>query len=407
MKNFKIIIMAVGFSLAFSACSTDPDEIEEVITEPETIEEPDEVDEIIKRNAETETFYANLKDFATEKIMFGMANPTTLGYKMGPKNNDLDQSDSKDITGSHPAFYESDFMWYRDEQFKEWDIEAMKQAHARGAVVGYTWHLRGRESGEFYVMNNGAFSQDQFLGNAILSGGTRETNPALDWYLTELDEVVIPVFEELGFPVLFRPFHEMNGGWFWWGSHSEAFTPEKYKQLYQLTVDYLREKEIDNVLYVWAPTSGYVFQYYPGDEYVDVLGLDMYEPGIAVDSGNQLVDNLGNLQEYALTHDKISGLTETGLRKSGDQFRYPNDYPEFWTKYVLDPIINNETTRGISFITSWYNADWNGNDKGQFYIPFKGIEEMHEKGAEAVEDFLNFYNAPETVFENEMPNLYD
>lgn len=410
MKTIWIIILSLLVGFSHTACGADENTDDPVVETPDDDDDDDDDDdvaEVVKRNEATETFYANLKSFASQKIMFGMANPTTLRYKNGPKNNDLNQSDCKDITGSHPAFYESDFMWYSDEQFKTWDIDAMKQAHQRGAVIGYCWHLRGKESGDFYAKKDGAFTKDRYLVNAIMAGGTRQTNSALDWYLTQIDEVVIPVFKELGFPLLFRPFHEMNGSWFWWGNHSDALTPAVYKKLFSLTVDYLREKEVNNVLYVWSPDSEAAFEYYPGDDYVDVLGLDMYEPGIASwNPTSKMIQSLEALTDYAETHDKIAAMTETGLRKDGEVFRYPELYPKFWTEYVLKPIKENNKTSRISYVMSWYNADWNNNDKGQFYIPYQGVEQTHEKGSEAIQDFKDFYDDAVTAFEDDLPELY-
>ncbi len=405
MKIKLLVAMLMVVSLTFGSCGDDKE------TEKPDIENPDPDDNddspLIKRNQATETFYANLKKFATQKIMFGMANPTTLGYKNGPKNNNINQSDCKDITGSHPAFYESDFMWYTDKKFKEWDIDAMKQAHQRGAVIGYCWHMRGRESDDFYAKKDGAFTQDRYLVNAILAGGTRKTNPALNWYFTQLDEIVIPVFKELGFPILFRPFHEMNGGWFWWGSHSDAYPADRYKKLYQLTVDYLRKNEVTNILYVWSPDSDAAFDFYPGDDYVDVLGLDIYEPGIASwNPTSKYLNSMKALTEHAEKHDKLVAVTETGLRKDNNTFRYPEVYPDFWTKYVLQPLIENSNINRIAYIMSWYNADWNNDDKGTFYIPYSGVEQKHTKGADAVLDFRSFYNNINTAFEDDLPDLY-
>ena len=412
MKINLLVILFMIASFSCNACSTER-ETESETEKPETDnpvkDNPDDNDNssLIKRNQATETFYANLKEFASQKIMFGMANPTTLSYKDGPKNGDIDQSDCKDITASHPAFYESDFMWYNDPQFKTWDINAMKQAHQRGAVIGYCWHMNGRESGDFYAKKNGVFTKDQYLVNDILASGTRKTNSALDWYLTQLDEIAIPVFKELGFPILFRPFHEMNGGWFWWGSHSDAFTPDHYRKLFQLTVDYLREKGITNILYVWSPDSDAEFKFYPGDDYVDILGLDIYEPGIATwNPTSKYLNSIKALTDHAEKHDKLVAVTETGLRKDDNAFRYPEVYPDFWTKYVLQPLIENSKINRIAYIMSWYNADWSNNDNGQFYIPYKGVEQTHEKGLEAVIDFKKFYDDPNTAFEVDLPDLY-
>ncbi len=108
-------------TLSFGSCGHETKIEKPKVENPENPKPDENTTTTIKRNKATGTFYTNLKTFASKKIMFGMANPTTLSYKNGPKNNNLNQSDCKDITGSHPAFYESDFMWYTDTvSFKEY-----------------------------------------------------------------------------------------------------------------------------------------------------------------------------------------------------------------------------------------------------------------------------------------------
>lgn len=361
------------------------------------------------QDSTTQLLYENLKKVAEEGVMFGMANPTTISYKGGPKNDKIDQSDSKAITGSHPAFHESDFMWYRDpggKAFMETDLQALKQARDRGALIGYCWHLRGPASKEFYSRKDGQFTGDRNLVKKIVNGSKdRSENPSLDWLLSLLDDLAIPVFLELETPVLFRPFHEMNGDWFWWGSAN--CTPGEYQELYRLVVDYLREKGIRNVLYVWSPDTKAAFEYYPGDEYVDIVGMDIYEPGIAPGkSRKKVISLLQTISRFAREKNKVAALTETGLRKKGDIFRYPSSYPQFWTKNILNIIKNDQDTRRIAYVMSWYSADWNNDKTGQFYIPYPGIAKDHPNGQRAIDDFLEFYNDPFTFFEDDLPGLY-
>lgn len=356
------------------------------------------------RNSETENLYKNLKKLSAEgKIMFGMANPTSIGYSSGPKNNQIDQSDSKDITGSHPAFHESDFMWYSDTAFKKYDMEALRLAYKRGAVCGYCWHFRGRHSQEFYAKKDGKFTEDKDLVKQIIASPNRETNDALKWFLNQLDKEVIPVFKELGFPLVFRPFHEMNGNWFWWGT--DNCTPEEYQQLFRITIDYLRKNKVDNLLIVWSVNVDVSFDYYPGDDYVDILGLDSYEPGI--ESWNPMekfIASLGQLADYVAEHQKVAALTETGCRKENGKFRYTDKYPKFWTEHVLNPILADAKAKRIVWIMSWYSADWKNDLTGQYYIPYKGINRPNSQ--KAIKDFIGFYKNESLLFENELPDMY-
>ena len=125
-------------------------------------------------------------------------------------------SDCKDITGDHPAFHESDFMWYeQDTAFHRYDVVAMKAAWERGAVIGYCWHLKGPHSNSFYAMKNGQKSADYDLASEILSNPDRNTNKILDWYLDRYDKYAIPLFKEIGCPESQRSTinYKRQGNW--------------------------------------------------------------------------------------------------------------------------------------------------------------------------------------------------
>lgn len=358
------------------------------------------------RDQATENLFANLKKLsASGSFMYGCANPTTLMYKETHIFEGFDRSDCKDITGQHPAYYESDFMWFQKDSLRVADLEAMRKAYERGAVTGYCWHFRGKESNSFYSDSRNGFNADKDLVKKIVAGGERAANPELDWFYRQLDEVVIKTIKELGFPLTFRPWHEMNGFWFWWGS--DNCTPEEYVQLFRMTVDYMRQQGVRNVLYVWSPDSKLTMEYYPGDAYVDVLGLDIYEMG-AVDYKpmEMCVEELEKLTDYAAEHGKLAAITETGLRMENGVYRYPQENPNYWTKNILEPIVNNPKLQRLVWVESWYSSDWSGQRKSQFYYPYLGIEADQPRGQEAIDDFVAFFKHEATLFEDDLPDMY-
>ena len=361
---------------------------------------------ITLRDQKTENLYNNLKKLSTEgKIMYGSANPTTLMYKETHISKGFNNSDVKEITGQNPALHESDFMWFDDPKLIEPDKAASKSAYRRGAVIAYCWHLRGKESISFYARDRAKFTADKELVRKITSGGKRTDNPELDWLYTKLDSTVIATFKEFGFPVIFRPWHEMNGGWFWWGK--DNCSPDEYIKLFQITVDYMRTQGVTNVLYAWSPDTKLTMEYYPGDEYVDILGLDIYEMGVVPHKTiDKITIELEKLTDYAASKDKVAAITETGLRFENNVFRYPEETPDYWSKYILEPLVSNPKLNRIVWVLSWYSADWSRNRKSQVYYPYVGMENDFKNGQEAIDDFLKFYNHPATLFEDDLPDMY-
>lgn len=145
-------------------------------------------------------------------------------------------------------------------------------------------------------------------------------------FLRELDSVAAGLvkLEATGVMIMFRPFHEMNGGWFWWGEQ------ERFTELWEFTYRYLvSEKGLDNLLWCWSPDAGpgNIHTYYPGDEYVDMVGLDAYSPDLptkALDAYHEI-----------LRYDKPFGFSEYGCVQGSDTLRARDfDYGIFldWLK---------------------------------------------------------------------------
>ncbi|KFI58580.1 glycoside hydrolase family 26 protein [Bifidobacterium cuniculi] len=106
-----------------------------------------------------------------------------------------------------------------------------------------------------------------------------------------LDEHVGDDADGTAVPIAFRPLHENNGSWFWWGA-THASTAE-YKELFRYIVDYLRDaKGVHNLPYAYSPTGSFngdptnYLATYPGDAWVDLLGYDQYMSSGTVDTRN-------------------------------------------------------------------------------------------------------------------------
>lgn len=176
---------------------------------------------------------------------------------------------------------------------------------AAGGLVGMSWHERNPvevcQRGEYYECAKKAMSPDTL--RAVLTPGTRENK----LWLADVRAMakVLHRLRQEGVVVLFRPYHEMNGSWFWWGKQEQL--PELWDALYEELVG--REK-LDNLIWVWSvDRDGQdAARYFPKRHKPDVVGTDMYEPD-------------QNTPKYAKAHAALSALggpapfaiTEVGL----------------------------------------------------------------------------------------------
>jgi mannan endo-1,4-beta-mannosidase len=134
-------------------------------------------------------------------------------------------------------------------------------------------------------------------------------------WMRELDQLAagLKELDDAGVVVLWRPFHEMNGGWFWWG----AKDPESFIKLWRQMFEYFTHtKGLNNLLWVYGPNQGgNPALYYPGDSYADLVGLDAY---------TDFVDP-GHIKGYAelAALPKPFGFTEFGPHGAKDP---PGDY---------------------------------------------------------------------------------
>lgn len=163
-------------------------------------------------------------------------------------------------------------------------------------------------------------------------------------------------------PIIFRPFHECNGTWFWWGKRDN--TPEDYIKLYRYTVDYLKGRGVHNLLYAYCTgrfkSEEKYFERYPGDEYVDILSIDVYDKK-SYYPDNPIADEFKQMCEalttYAQDREKVCAVAETGMQGMPVQ--------DWWTSTLYNAIQNS----GVSYVMVWGNY---GKSSTAYYGTFKG-----------------------------------
>jgi len=188
-----------------------------------------------------------------------------------------------DLTGKFPAIFGQDFGFSGGEDKdsvlgRPSMIEEVQRQYRNGAVIALTWHaVRPTDDEPVTFRDSVQGHLTDFEWNELLTPGTDLYNR---W--VEQADVIAGYLEQLqvaGVPVLFRPYHEMNGNWFWWGGRpGEKGSSALYRQLYNRFVNV---HHLNNLIWVWnvnspSENAGPIESYYPGAQYADVVTMDIY-----------------------------------------------------------------------------------------------------------------------------------
>lgn len=197
---------------------------------------------------------------------------------------------------------------------------ALKWAASSDGILTFSFHwfspLGGRDK-SFYTEHT------DFDPSQVLCEGTEERKA----FYHDMDVIasLLVQFKEANIPVLWRPFHESDGKWFWWGSKGPEIARELYKLMYHYFVD---KWHLDNLLWVW---SCRLSEGYPGDEYVDVISVDIYmEHKVRTDYHTEYEELVA-----ATTRNKVAALAEVGYIPDVDmlqQSHTPWAYYMTWSK---------------------------------------------------------------------------
>lgn len=335
---------------------------------------------------ETVNLYNNLHKLVDKGIMFGHQDDLAYGVKWKYVPG---KSDVKELVGEYPAVYgwelgnlEHDSLTNLDSVPFDKMKNFIRDAYERGGVNTISWHNDNPV--------NLASSWDTTHGGvaSILPGGSKHV-----MYKTWLDRLAIFMLDLKGkkgelIPVLFRPYHELTGNWFWWGPN--FCTPTEYKLLWRFTVDYLRNvKEVHNLLYVYNTgdfSSKEIFlERYPGDDVVDMLSFDSYQYGNPqTDSSFYKKVNycLTVLEDVAKEKNKLAAFAETGFEKT--------PYKLWWTE-TLGKLLKG---RKLSYVLVWRNAGLMPNGNLHYYVP--QTEDV------SANDFKKFYGQENILFEKKV-----
>jgi mannan endo-1,4-beta-mannosidase len=323
--------------------------------------------------------YRISRDFNGGKILYGHQNAFHEGRGWRLQSNSdwtggLPESDLHKAFGKDPAVAGYDFS-----EIGPWNedliVNQMREVHRRGGVVTLSWHIPNFDA-------SGADSDAwNTSGNTVARIANEPRFQML--FRQRLDRLAAFLGRLKDVPVIFRPWHEHNYFWFWWGN--THCTSEEYKWIWRYTANHLRGKGVHQLLYAYSPNDigKDYFERYPGDEYVDILGVDAYFKSLpenlyffGVSPLEEWKGDVVSLLGWAEERGKIPAITEFGNEGI--------TYPAFWTDYFSWPMERDgllqyakRTGTRIPGIKPAYSMLWR-NDRDSpkhFFSPFPGAPE--------------------------------
>lgn len=341
-----------------------------------------------KATKETIRLYQSLNKLQHKGIMYGHQDDLMYGTSWWYEK---DRSDTKDFTGDYPAVagFELGHIELGDERSLDsvsftQITEQIKAHYRRGGVITLSWHAdnpltmqlpkpaNARQHGTAWDVSS------KEVVATILPGG--KNHELFNSWLDHLSAFFTTLKDDNGKPIpfIFRPYHEHSGSFFWWGTN--ICTDQEYASLWRYTVEYLRDKkQLHNILYAYntdrVTSLEQYLKGYPGDQYIDMLSLDMYDRGAQF--GPELDNALHFISREAANRNKLMALSETGERKGMDN----------WWSTVLLPVVNKYP---VSYVLTWRHAFRpKATNTGIQKKPFP-------------DDFMNFYNDPNSLFLKEI-----
>ncbi|MGZ3814171.1 MAG: glycoside hydrolase family 26 protein [Mucilaginibacter sp.] len=330
---------------------------------------------------ETRWLFSSMQRLIGAGVMLGHHDDPAygVGWKFEPNRSDV-----KSVTGTYPSVYGWDLAKIEHDSIHDINgipfalqKKLVEQVYARGGINTFCWHMDNPANGKT------AWDTTMQTVKELIPGGAHHED-----YVKNLDKAAnylkgLKGAEGEAIPILFRPFHELTGNWFWWCKNTS--NAEDFKTLWRFTIDYLRNtKKLHNLLIVYSvadfDSEADFMDRYPGDTYVDFIGFDNYCTQGIPKFQNNLDRRLALLDVIAAAHHKLACLAETGFEG------IPSD--DWWTKVLL-PILSKYKT---SYVLLWRNANTH-----HFYAAYPGQR--------SADDFKQFSASEKTMFQKRLTPL--
>lgn len=305
------------------------------------------------------------------QVFMGHHDDTFYGHSW--TTGACERSDLEELCGHRPMVLSVDLCplelengYYMSGSTWAQHRRAIQDQHRRGGITTISWHM-------YNPLTHGTawdVSNRETVANVLRNTEARQRflhflDLAADYILSLRDD------EGQLIPLLFRPFHEAQGSWFWWGR--DLCTARQYRRLWRLTRQYLTDRGCTNLLYCFSlsgltATEDDYLERFPGRRYVDVLGTEVYRDngitGIEArrdDFIRRARQNLSVVERLGLRWGMPVCVAESGGENTDD--------PQWWSRAVL-PAVEGFS---VSYINFWANQPLSfGGGQGKSHCTYPG-----------------------------------
>lgn len=380
------------------------------------------LDSMAQNNTPAQQLIERMQKLQAKGVMYGHQDDCFYGLTW---EWDEGRSETFDLVGDYPGVMGFDLGGIEMGDLKNLDSvpftrirqEAIRQ-YERGGIITFSWHPRNPllsttawiesdikeyEAAQPYLQHLRALPlMGEVLAEASVStsragGGldpkttVRECLPGgrchekFELWLGRVALFLSTIRDNEGRPIpfIFRPWHENNGGWFWWGEGN--CSSEEYRALWNMTQDYIRQYLPDNIVWSYSPnlygmwTMPHFLERYPGNERCDLLGLDAYQWGTEEAFVSGVKADLSFLVPFAQDNGLLFALTECGYKNSPD--------PTWWSRVFL---------KTIEDAPACYILPWRNYKKEHFGA---------SKDASTADDFRQLQKSHKLLFTNDIKKI--
>ncbi|HEY1923340.1 MAG TPA: glycosyl hydrolase [Tepidisphaeraceae bacterium] len=261
--------------------------------------------------------------------LYSISNKQTMtGQHNYAAQQEISTRAAKKVSGKTPIIYGTDWGFSKqgdkDSAYvRQATVDELIKQYKAGSIIAITWHeVRPTEDEPVTFRKSVQGKLTDAEWNDVITPGTKLN----ERWCAQVDVIAsyLKQLQDAHVPVLFRPYHEMNGNWFWWGGRrGDRGTKVIYRQIWDRFVNH---HKLTNIIWIWSvdqpskPDRQFV-DYFPGQQYVDVLTLDDYSR-----FQQWFYDDLN-----ALSDGKVMAIAETGNPPMIPTY---TDQPK-WTYYML------------------------------------------------------------------------